>query len=260
MNPQQVTWHIGYNIRHILPTELLTLFADFSVDYGALQVLFTVTMILAALLGAWTVGMSDQRLLPWLVLIAPPFISLLVQPLARHMLMFLPLLLILIGYGLLQSVRHSALLIRVISSAMGIIFVAGLFLLVRTTSFLPSQMAFPSYTPSISYIIPAIHQQASATTPIRLIAPYTRYATRVCLMASTRYCFPVEWPGGDDLAAFARHEHIHWLLIRLVNVEHDAFIQQLLASPESFSCVADPVTREGIQVIRCHPHLQIPPS
>ncbi|GAC1385807.1 MAG: hypothetical protein NVSMB42_05670 [Herpetosiphon sp.] len=255
-NPHMFAWHLTYNLYKRFPVAVGQLLVPKVFTYllptTVIQFIGTVILILATA-EAFHTKFHDQRFLPLIGLLVVPSYSFVVMPEARHLLPCMPLLLVLVSARLRRCWQdnrrwmYSIPILGIIMLSFGL----GKTLVIQA-------VAPPPTAQSVLTSIAAIHNTASATHPIRLLTSW--YGPRTCRLASTPFCVPLTFSDHlapyESISSYAQAQQANWILVgpewnELTAVLSDRGILALWKQPTAFGCNADPISREGYQLIRC---------
>lgn len=258
-------WHVGYNllwrlpeytVRRLTPTVFWLPVASWHL---LLRQAMTVLILVTAVAGCWSwqchTKALRQTMLPLLLLLPISLVSLVVMPVAKHLLPLLPILAVMLGWGIEYCWQQRRIWLRGLPLLLGLCLFLGL-----AGQTLTMGRNLFSTQPSVESMVAAIQQQASAESPVRILSSAS-WGQRLCALAQTPYCTGLTLPIDESPSAYARQERVTWILAdpgwqQRVPIQEDPVMGQITQHAEAFGCHADPVTRQGYHLIRCDPFFQ----
>lgn len=263
-NPAMFGWHLGYNLLHRLPTGLQSRiippfgYGQHWLNSSMLRFIILGIMLLVAAVGFWSWQWRDpairSRLAVLLVLLPIPLVSLLVMPHSKHMLPLLPLLVVLIGWGIEQCWASRFVVLKALPVALALVLVVG------SASFLFATI--PHLTnpqPSPDDLVADMQAHAAAGQPLHILSA-AQLGSRMCQLAEIEQelCTGVTLPPNVIPSQFAQQERVNWILVDSMlrdnsAVQSDPVMQVLLNDAAQCGCQADPPMRGDFLLIRCYP-------
>lgn len=249
-NPSAVQWHIQQNLTRRLPGALITLLTPTPLLQPSLLwnlvVGGSIVLSLLILAGFGVTAMYRyKRLLPLFALTPIPMISILfIMPQARHLLPFLPLLVVCIVYGIKTlSTRNWYIKYAIRTWFMLILSISLVFMLIQTMS--------QSQTVSFRAIAPMISASIQGDDHLVILG-----SERICKVLDLHNCLSSEWGETDIPSEYFYQTQPQWIVAlpdwtARQAVRTDQVMLQLLATPEEFGCETVLITREKYQIIAC---------
>ncbi len=249
-NPSAVQWHVQQNLIRRLPGALITLLTPTPLLQPSLlwNLLIGGSIVIPLLILAG-VGIATMRhdghLLPLFALIPVSMISILfIMPRARHLLPFLPLLVVFIVHGVKALTSRN----RYMHYAIHAWFVLILSISLGTTLI---RTVFDSQTVSFRSVMPMIRASVEDDEQLVILG-----SDRICQLLDRQNCLSQEWGATDIPSDYFYQNQPQWIVAlpdwtERQAVRTDPVMLQLLETPEQFGCETVIITREEYHIIAC---------